>query len=65
MSDPRDDLESEVPEEDDREDFAPLEPADLRGDENFADLPPRPDEPTGPGVDYQELDADPISHETE
>jgi hypothetical protein len=65
MSDPRDELEPEVPEEDDREDFAPLEPADLRGDENFADLPPRPDEPTGPGVDHEELDATSISHETE
>lgn len=44
---------------------SPLEPADLRGDENFADLPPSPDEPTGPGVDYEELDANPVSHETE
>jgi hypothetical protein len=55
VSDPRDD--DEVSADSDREDFAPLEASDLRGDEVFDDLPPTPDEPTGPGVDYDELDA--------
>ena len=53
MSDPRDDVE--IPEDADREDFAPLEASDLRSDEQFEDAPAIPDEPAGPGVDHEGL----------
>jgi hypothetical protein len=56
MSDPRE-QDGDIPPEDDNGYFAPLEKAELRGDEEFVDLPPRPDEPTGPGVDRDDLDS--------
>jgi hypothetical protein len=70
MSDPRDEIDDEIPDddgialEDDREDFAPLDPANLRGDEQFDDLPPLPDEPTGPGVDFAEIPSEEIEETT-
>jgi len=48
MSDPRDDDEL-ISSDNDREDFAPLDASDLRGDEVFEDSPPLADEPSGPG----------------
>jgi hypothetical protein len=71
MSDPRDEIDDEIiPDddgialEDDREDFAPLDQAELRGDEQFDDLPPLPDEPTGPGVDFAEIPSEEIEETT-
>jgi hypothetical protein len=56
MSDPRDDDEL-ISSDNDREDFAPLNASDLRGDEAFEDSPPLADEPSGPGIDYDDLAA--------
>jgi hypothetical protein len=56
MSDPRDD--EEIAEDADREDFAPLEASDLRGDEVFEDEPAIPDEPEGVGADLDDEIAD-------
>jgi hypothetical protein len=70
MSDPRDEFDEAIPGdegialEDDREDFAPLDASDLRGDESFEDLPPLPDEPTGPGTDFAEIASDEIEETT-
>ena len=54
---PGGEFEDGISPEDDLEDSAPLDASELRGDENFRDLPVVPDEPTGPGIDYAELDA--------
>jgi hypothetical protein len=70
MSDPRDELDEAIPDddgialEDNQEDFAPLDAADLRGDESFEDLPPLPDEPTGPGTDFAAIPSDEIEETT-